>query len=426
MPIKTNSWVSIVCYNKMLLLFITAVLIHDARVERDLQLCEHIHLDGNTTSKYHRTIQKYSHILREFIPHTFLPQFRNPCWYSHFPYTVKSKTCERIRLNVPILGHSKESRHTDHLYCLPAFFLAGFSKCATSTLFDMIIQHPDIAPPKCKEGQFWSAFAKNDGNREYKMKQIGWYLSHFSLPVKAIQSQPQAITFDGSTQTIWNYSPKQRKGPDSEICLVPSMIKRVLPNAKFIVIMRDPAKRLFSNYWYSCSNSIKWKSKKDPVGYYSVIAQHMFHNITKHVIYLFQSCVKSGTSRFTCVQKVSDVDDFSGCAHLRLGIGMYYYHIIPWLSVFPRENFLFLKTEELVSRPDVEMKKVWAFLGLQNMPKIEPKFSNSNKWIIDTKYKTKFAMLPETKQILDRFYQPHSKLLAHLLSDSKYQWSEVP
>ena len=411
------------CYSEVLLLSITAVLIHHDEIQKDLHLCEHIHLDGN---KYHCTIQKYSNILQEFIPHTFSPQFRNPCWYSHFPYAVNNTTCERLKQTISILEHSNESRYTDHLYCLPAFFLAGFPKCATTTLYDMIVQHPDIAPPKCKEGEFWSAFAKYDGDREYKMKQIGWYLSHFSLPVKAIQSRPQAITLDGSTWTIWNYISKMRRGSDSEICLVPSMIKNVLPNAKFIVIMRDPTNRLFSNYWFECSNSKEWKSTKDFVSYYSVVAQHMFHNITTHAISLFQSCIESGASRFVCVKKMTIVDRFSGCAPLRLGLGMYYYHIFPWLSVFPRENFLFLKTEELVSHPDLEMKKVWAFLGLHDMPKIEHKLSNSNKWIIDTKYKSKFAMLPETKQILDRFYQPHSKLLAHLLSDSKYQWNEVP
>ena len=162
------------------------------------------------------------------------------------------------------------------------------------------------------------------------------------------------------------------------------------------------------------------------MGYYSAIAQHLFHNITTHTVRMLRSCIKNGKSRFECVQKVSDVDHVSGCAPLQLGVGMYYYHIIPWLNVFPRENFLFLKTEELVSSPVVEMKRVWAFLGLHSMPKMEHKFSNPNKWIIDSKYKSKFEMLPKTKEILDRFYKPHNELLAHLLSDLKCLWSEVP
>jgi len=255
------------------------------------------------------------------------------------------------------------------------------------------------------------------------MKQIGWYFSHFFLPVKAIQSRPQAITLDGSTQTIWNYISKRRNGPDSEICLVPSMIKHALPNAKFIVIMRDPTKRLFSNYWYSCTYSTQWKSKKDPVGYYSVIAQHMFHNIAAYAINLFQQCIARGFSRFQCVRNVTAVKHVNGCAPLQFGDSMYYYHIVSWLNVFPRENFLFLTTEELVSSPDTEMSKVWAFLGLYHLSKIEHKYFNANKWISDSRYKSNYTMLPETKQMLDKFYQPHNELLAHLLSDSKYMWN---
>ena len=217
-----------------------------------------------------------------------------------------------------------------------------------------------------------------------------------------------------------------KKRSDSEICLVPSMIMNVLPNAKFIVIIRDPTKRLFSHYWFRCSIFHVWKRKKNPVQYFSVAAQQMFHNITAHAINLFQSCIERGTSTFEYVRKVTIVDDFTGCKTLHLGVGMYYYHIVPWLNVFPRENFLFLTTEDLVSHPDEEMKKVWAFLGLHSLPKINLKFSNVNKWIQNPQYKRNFTMLPATTQMLRKFYQPHNELLAHLLSDSKYMWSEVP
>ena len=397
------------------------VVLQFDQVERDLHLCEHDHLAGNSTSEYHHIIQTYCHIVQEYVPQVFSPQFRNPCWYSHYPYT--DTKCERVPVKISIYQHFNTNRHRDHLYCLPAFFLAGFLKCATTTLYDMIVQHPDIAPPKCKEGQFWPTFIKRHSRKEKKMKQVLWYLSHFSSPTKVIQSRPQAITLDASTHTLWRYTSEKRS--DSEVCLVPSMIMNVLPNAKFIVIMRDPTKRLFSDYWFRCAQSRVWKRKEDHIRYYSAIAQETFHNITAHAINLFQSCIERGTSRFECVRKVTSVKDVTGCVSLHLGVGMYYYHIVPWLNVFPRENFLFLKTEDLVSHPDEEMTKVWAFLGLHSLPKIEHKFSNSNKWIQNPLYKKKFTMLPATRQMLHKFYQPHNELLAHLLSDSKYMWSDI-
>ena len=224
----------------------------DDQIDRDLHLCDHVHIDGNVTSKYHQLLQNYSRILQDFIPQTFLPQFKNPCWYSHYPHTKNDK-CRDLPQRIELLKHSNRTKDNVSLYCLPAFFLAGFSKCATTTLFHMIKQHPDIAPPTCKEGEFWPVFIERGGNRESKVKEIVWYLSHFSSPTKIIQSRPQAITLDASSHTLTGYISK--KISDFEIGLAPSMIKHVLPNAKFIVTMRDPTKRLFSQYWFHCHKS---------------------------------------------------------------------------------------------------------------------------------------------------------------------------
>ena len=61
----------------------------------------------------------------------FLPQYKNPCWYS-----------ENQRFN-----------------CLPYFQLIGSAKCASTDLFDKIVKHPDIlgnSGYKKKETMWWS------------------------------------------------------------------------------------------------------------------------------------------------------------------------------------------------------------------------------------------------------------------------------
>ena len=160
---------------------------------------------------------------------------------------------------------------------------------------------------------------------------------------------------------------------------------------------------------------------KDPVSHYRHNAKQTFHNITVHAIEMYRECIKEGSSRFECVRRVS-AGKLESCVPLRLGVGMYYYHIVPWLNVFPRERFLFLKTEELISAPNTELKKVWAFLDLQEDVHINTKIqdTHSNTWI--KKYKSSFEMFPETRELLSAFYQPHNQLLAQLLSDTKYLW----
>ena len=311
-----------------------------------------------------------------------------------------------------------------HMYCLPSFFLAGFPKCGTTTLYSLITQHPQITKAASKENNFWRVLFEHPGDARLKGIQIQWYLGHFTPVVERIsKNQKDLITIDASADTIWNYRTNVKT--DSEICLIFAMVKRTLPEAKFIVIMRDPVERLFSDYWYMCSCSKEWKAMRDPVSKYSRTAKQSFHNITVHAIKTYNECIKEGSSRFECVRRVG-LGELEGCTSLRLGAGMYYYHVVAWLNVFPRDRFLFFKMEELHTAPDVEIEKVWPFLGLRGDVHIKTDLrsdgSNKNTWIKSLKYKSSYEMLPETRELLTAFYQPHNQLLAELLADPKYLW----
>ena len=116
-------------------------------------------------------------------------------------------------------------------------------------------------------------------------------------------------------------------------------------------------------------------------------------------------------------------ENVADCFPLRLGLGMYYYRIIRWLATVPRERFLSLRTEDLATDPYSSMQRVWEFLELtaQTREDTESLLSarrewNSNHWIKSEPYRDRFAMLPQTEQLLDNFYRPHNNLLAQLLS----------
>jgi hypothetical protein len=108
---------------------------------------------------------------------------------------------------------------------------------------------------------------------------------------------------------------------------------------------------------------------------------------------------------------------------------MYYYHVIPWLATYPREKLLFLRSEDLAADPYLVMQRVWDFLDIpaQSKEKMSSKQSywNNNKWIRSKENRDKFAMLPETEQLLYDFYKPYNHLLAKLLSDDKYLWEDA-
>ena len=409
-------------------------------VIQDLHMCSRQERIGHSISRFSATIQGNMKALQQFLPKQFSKKFRTPCWFS--PYHVPSWVTERFMhipaVRQPIFDNKvassiiqevfdSKSQHSQNLFCLPNVHLAGFPKCGTTALYYMIVAHPQVAKPSGKEGHFWTTFA-TEGSYIDKQIHYLWYLTHFKPAAEKIQKSPRSITIDGSPSTLWGYN--HSPIPTSELCLMPSVISSVAPNTKFIVIMRDPGKRLHSDFWYFCANH-NWRHNGKVIipKHYIKEGEEIFHNLTVQAIASFQSCIKMGISKFECVRRATVGYNVSDCTELRLGIGLYYYHIVKWLNVVPRENFLFLRTEDLAADPYSVMKQVWSFLQLKPQNKeslmtlLKKQEWNVNNWIKSKKYKDSFTILPETVELLKTFYKPHNELLAQLLSDHKYTWN---
>ena len=393
----------------------------------------------NDTNKHsYVSLQNQRQVIEQFLPEKYSNKFQTPCWVSsyHIPHSVSERMRRIISIRKPIYKKEQttqiirevlnsKSQHSPSFFCLPNVYLAGFPKCGTTTLYYMIAVHPDVAKPLSKEGHFWSTFTK-PGSYMDKQIQFLWYLTHFKSAAEKIRRSPKDITIDGSPSTIWAYT--KYPVPETDHCIRPSMISSVAPNSKFIVIMRDPARRLHSDFWYFCTNTHWWHNGKRVMPKkYEQHGDEIFYNITKQAITLFQNCLKLGESKFECVRRATMGYNVSDCVPVRLGLSLYYYHLVSWLRVFPRKNFLFLRTEDLAEDSYLVMKKVWKFLGLREQNKqslvgVLAKKLNTNDWMKNPKYKATFTMRPETVKLLNTFYEPHNKLLAKLLSDNKYLW----
>ncbi|MCG8602879.1 MAG: sulfotransferase domain-containing protein [Verrucomicrobiales bacterium] len=109
---------------------------------------------------------------------------------------------------------------------LPKIFLPGFQKCGTSALHAMLIQHPRIA-------------AAHDGKRS--VKELNYFCRDYEKGRDYYQSYFRAIGrihIDGTP----NYLATRQ-------FLI--RIRDMIPDAKFVVLMRDPVSRAYSawNYW---------------------------------------------------------------------------------------------------------------------------------------------------------------------------------
>ena len=368
-------------------------------------------MDDNASSQYHQTLKNALHILQEYIPANYSTKFRNPCWYEFHqipkgPLMQTSKCYFQVShnpsLTKQVLEQIKRSNRR-HLFCLPAFFLPGFPKCATTTLYRMIIKHPLVAQTRCKESEFWlRTVTDNDTDFDKRVRTL-WYLDIFSRSIQTIQSNPLSITLDATVTYAFSH--------DEMFCALPVLLMRVLPEAQYILIMRNPSQRYFSHYWrITMRRAFEKNDTKLSQYVHSGKALEDFHNYTLDTIMKFQSCVDEN-SVFQCVIR-GDISTND------MKYSLYYYHIAPWLMIIPHERFLFLRTEDLVHDPSLTMSKVWHFLNIHDLAETEIEFRHVNLVTKD------LAIPPHTQSLLDEFFQPHNRLLAKLLSDTRYLWND--
>ena len=169
---------------------------------------------------------------------------KNPCWYSNL---TLSTSLRRVRGTKKFAeGLFQTSRESRELYCLPYFFLAGFPKCGTTTLHEALQQHPQITGPTRKEPHWWTRVRLKDMNTDYLKLTVMKYL-HYFTGVAEEYSKEGMVTYDATQSTLWD---SNFYLDNEDYCATPAILSRILPNAKFIVLMRNPVTREYSDFFY--------------------------------------------------------------------------------------------------------------------------------------------------------------------------------
>lgn len=115
---------------------------------------------------------------------------------------------------------------------LPTFFIIGAAKTGTTSLHYYLSQHPEIQMSANKEPNFFSG---PENGIPYPNKRVGDLANYERLfdPVIAVR---------GEASVGYSNHPRRRG--------VPERIKELVPNAKFIYMVRDPVERTVSQYHY--------------------------------------------------------------------------------------------------------------------------------------------------------------------------------
>ncbi|KAL3846986.1 hypothetical protein ACJMK2_017926 [Sinanodonta woodiana] len=325
-------------------------------------------------------------------PFQLLPNFKNPCFYGN------------------------TSRLTKSLRCLPYFLIAGFPKCGSTDLWKRLTYHPEIVALHPKESSFF------DGRRFHQDHPWTFedFIDTFKADAEVIQKNStynrseallfhNLITGEASVNTaamndLWHKLP-ENSGLKEPRYTNANYVRHLIPRARLIFIMRDPTERLWSEYVYSARANCFSASPED------------FHDLVLESISRFQNCLQNYSEK-SCVYNFT-IDTFKG----RLRTGLYIMHIRDWLKVFPRDQVLFIRTEEYEKDIPYTLKRIFKFLD------IGPPADNIFKQMIECERQNvqtfKGTMFTKTKTLLDKFYQPYNFRLSKLLVDFNLKFSHT-
>ena len=425
---------------------------------QDLERCsEAMGVSEESLSSRHRDLEEISKraqlfldYIQPLLPSKFLRQYRNPCWMAKKPkvqlnWNTMLMTFFRPKSKGLKLGMNKNFSHflskpvaedgggnldEEDLFCLPYFFLAGFPKSATTTIHVALRQLSQIVGPAEKEPHWWTRVLSLNEVEEFDRQQIQLaftaYTRFFEKMRKPTERNTDKISYDGSQSTLWD-SNFFYNGQD--YCAMPAVISRVLPDAKFIVVLRNPVTRLLSHYLFSCTlryGSIdKWPKEVKDQG------NHLFHLQVEKELKHFNRC-KEELSDFECAsirassrdktERINSTEFHCGVVWHRLTIGMYVTHIKKWLQFYPMENFLFIKMEDISKDPARTISRITDFL---NIAPVQGEIATGRLFSrAQNAFNKKLPpMHRRTKLLLEHFYQPYNEELAQVLNDERFLWA---
>lgn len=243
----------------------------------------------------------------------------------------------------------------------PNFIIIGAQKSGTTSLENYIVQHPQVIPAIKKETHFWY--------RDFE-KGINWYLAHFP-PIPKSQN---FITGEATPNYLENYQSAER-------------IYNVFPEVKLLVILRNPVDRAFSqyNHWLR----LNWDDRS------------------------FETAINSELEILSKnPEKPQGDKNYWQQTGNYIGRGIYVEFIKKWLAVFPREQILILKGENLYQKPVETMKEVFEFLGLPEHQLPEYRKLNPGHYS---------PINDEMRQKLSEYFQPYNQRLEKYLG-IEFNW----
>ncbi len=194
--------------------------------------------------------------------------------------------------------------------------IIGAGRSGTTTVYEHLKNHKQIAFSKIKEIHFFSIDELFDRGEKY-------YHSFFTKKNETkIFAAADTYLFAANEKIIYR-------------------LQKYNPKIKIIILLRNPIKRAFSGFQYALYN-----------GY--------LENIN-----FIDACLQEH-SILNNNPSIADINNLCNLYQSK-----YFFHLSKWKKFFPDENFIFIKTQDLKDKPLDSMNKICNFLEINNFANIK-------------------------------------------------------
>jgi hypothetical protein len=253
---------------------------------------------------------------------------------------------------------------------LPDFLIIGTKRGGTTSLWNYLIRHP-LVP------RLFPAWNTKTSHyfEEHWGRSEAWYRSHFPTATRraALERRHGGPSRVGEAAPLYMFHP-----------LVPERVHTLMPDARMIVLLRDPVERAYSH----------WKERrtigKEPLGFAEALQQEETRTAGERERLIAEPGYFS-----------EPYDWYTYRAR-----GRYIEHLTPWLDHFDRGQLLIVASEELYRQPSETYARVLDFLGL-------PPYDLGDYAVYNDRRSA--PMDPAIRDELTAYFQPYNAALADRL-----------
>ena len=259
------------------------------------------------------------------------------------------------------------------------FFIVGFQKCGTTSLFRYLDMHPLCLGTVKKEPLLFTSKYKPDFNK--------WDMLSLFVSRRLLTKNRKMLLFEATPDYAFQEKVAER-------------LFRYNPKAKLIVLVREPVSRAISEYNMACEVVKKGQNPREDVEreYHTYLQEPERYPFSWFVEKEFSQIEQAGSF----LSSAFYYPDF-----IRQGI--YYLHLKRFYQFFAPEQVLVLEDRELREQKKETLYKIETFLDIPHINWNEEDLVNSNIGVYT-------QLVPaECKRALKEFFDPWNEKFFELI-----------